>query len=59
MGPIAFFFLIMAGLYLLTANGDPARVKRAKNIFIGTIAAIVMAYSAYALVSEIIRNVTF
>lgn len=56
MGPIAFFFLILAGVYLITANGDAARIKRAKNIFIGTIIAVVMSYSAYALVSEVIRN---
>ncbi|MFN7160703.1 MAG: hypothetical protein ACK4NC_03790 [Candidatus Gracilibacteria bacterium] len=59
MGPIALFFMILAGFYYVTANGQEDRIKKAKNIFIGTIFAVIIAYSAYALVSEVIRNAIF
>jgi len=57
MVPVGFFFLILASVYLLTSNGDPARVKKAKNIFLGTVVAMLMAYSAYAVIAEVIVNI--
>lgn len=59
MGPIALFFMILAGFYYVTANGQEDRIKKAKNIFTGTVFAVIIAYSAYALVSEVIRNAIF
>lgn len=55
MGPVALFFVILGAFYMLTANGDESRIARAKKIFIGVAIAIVVAFSAYTLVSEILR----
>ncbi len=36
-GPIALFFLTLAGYYYITSNGEEERVKKAKNIIINTL----------------------
>lgn len=59
MGPIALFFMILSGFYYITSNGDAARLAKAKNVAVGTMMAVIIAYSAYALVSEVIRNAIF
>ncbi len=55
LGPVALFFVTLAAFYFLTANGDEARIGKAKKILIGTVIAIVISFSAYTLVSEILR----
>ena len=59
MGPIALFFMILAGFYYITSNGDAAKIGKAKNMAIGTMIAVIIAYSAYALISEVVRNALF
>lgn len=36
-GPIALFFLTLAGYYYITSNGDEDRVKKAKSIIVNTL----------------------
>jgi hypothetical protein len=38
-GPIAIFFLSLAGYYFITAAGDEEKIKKAKSIVINTVLA--------------------
>lgn len=54
--PAAFFMFLYGAFVLVTANGDESKMKTARNIIVGTVIAAVLAFSSFAIISEIIRN---
>lgn len=52
-GSIAVIMILVAAVYYITATGDPARVKRAREIIIQTVTGLVLIVLAYALVTFI------
>jgi NADH:ubiquinone oxidoreductase subunit 6 (subunit J) len=52
-GPIAIFFLTLAGYYFITSNGDEERVKKAKSIIINTVLATLILLAAYTFLIDL------
>jgi len=52
-GPIAIFFLTLAGYYYITSNGDEERVKKAKSIVINTFFATLILLAAYTFLLDL------
>ncbi len=52
--PLALFGLIMGAFYMVTAHGNEEMVSRGKKILTGTIIAIIVAYSSYTIVAEVL-----
>lgn len=52
-GPIAMFFLTLAGYYYITSNGDEERVKKAKSIVINTMLATLILLAAYTFLLDL------
>lgn len=53
IGPLALLAIIIAAILYTTAGTNEANKEKAKKIIIGTITAIVIAYSSYTIVAEI------
>jgi len=53
-GGLAVIVIIVAALFYITSTGDPARIKRAKEILINTTIGLVLIISVYAVVTFII-----
>lgn len=56
-GGLAVVMFVIAGILFLTAQGDPEKVKNARNAFIWGVVGIVvgiMAYSIIAIVSSML-----
>lgn len=53
--PIAIFFIIYGAVFMLMSNGDEERYKRGTGIIKGTIIALVIIYSSFTIVSEILK----
>lgn len=52
-GPIAIFFLTLAGYYYITSNGDEERVKKGKNIVINTLIATIIILASYTFLKDL------
>lgn len=52
-GPVALFFLTLAGYYYITSNGDEERVKKAKSIVINTVLATLILLAAYTFLLDL------
>ena len=52
-GPTAFFFISFAGYYFITSNGDEEKVKKAKNIIINTLLAILILMASYTFLLDL------
>jgi len=52
-GPVAIFFLTLAGYYYITSNGDEERVKKAKNIIISTVLATLILLASYTFLLDL------
>ncbi len=52
-GPIAIFFLSLAGYYFITAAGDEEKIKKAKSIVINTILATLILLWMYTFLLDI------
>lgn len=52
-GPIALFFISLAGYYYITSNGDEERVKKAKSIIINTLLAILILLASYTFLLDL------
>ena len=52
-GSLAIILILVAGVYYITSLGDPARVKRAKDIITNTVIGLVLIIAAYAIVTFI------
>jgi hypothetical protein len=55
-GAIAAILLIVASIYYITAMGDPARIRRAKDIILYTMVGLVLIIMSYAIISYIVRG---
>jgi len=51
--PLSIFGLILGGFYLVTGQGDQEKVTRARKIIIGSVIAIIIAFSSYTLVRTV------
>lgn len=54
--PAAFFMFLYGGFLLVTAQGDDKKVQTARNILIGTVIAVVITFSAMAIIGEVVRS---
>jgi len=52
-GPVAIFFLTLAGYYYITANGDEERVKKAKSIIFNTVLATLILLASYTFLLDL------
>ncbi len=52
-GGVAVVVIIVAAIYYVTANGDPARIKRAKEILINMATGLVIMLAGYGIVTFI------
>lgn len=52
-GALAVIFIIVGGIWYVTAYGDPARLKRAKEILNYSLAGLVIVLMAYSVVTYI------
>jgi hypothetical protein len=50
-GGLAVIFILLASIYYITSNGDPGRIKQAKDIIINTVIGLVLIIMAYAIIS--------
>ncbi|MGE4443720.1 MAG: hypothetical protein AB7E37_01860 [Candidatus Altimarinota bacterium] len=52
-GPIAIFFLSLAGYYYITAGGDDDKVKKAKSIVFNTLIATIILLGIYTFLLDL------
>jgi len=50
-GGLAVIMFVVAGIMFLTAQGDPEKVKSARNAFIWGVVGVVVAIMAYSIIS--------
>ena len=58
MGFLAVGMIIYGGFMLLTAQGDPAKIKRGKDVVTYSIIGLILVMLAYAIVNFVMTNVT-
>ena len=58
MGFLAIGMIIYGGFMLLTAQGDPARIKRGKDVVLYSVIGLILVMLAYAIVNFVMTNVT-
>jgi hypothetical protein len=54
-GGLAVIFIIVGGIYYVTSTGDPARIKRAKEIIMQAVIGLLVIIMAYAAVIYVAR----
>lgn len=52
-GILAVIAIIVAGLYYVVSTGDPARIKKAKDILTNVVIGLVLIIASYAIVTFI------
>ncbi|MBW7954680.1 hypothetical protein H3C61_02620 [Candidatus Gracilibacteria bacterium] len=52
-GPIAIFFLSLAGYYYITSGGDDDKVKKAKSIVFNTLIAVLILVGTYTILLDL------
>ena len=55
-GSLAVITIMAAAIYYITSTGDPARVKKAKDILINTATGLILIILSYAAVTFIAGN---
>lgn len=55
IGMVAIMFLIYAGFVYITANGEQAKIDKAKKLIWGTIIGILIVFSVYAVVATLLN----
>jgi hypothetical protein len=55
-GALAIITILVSAIYYITSTGDPARVKKAKDILINTVTGLVLIIMSYAVVTFIAGN---
>ncbi|MFC1656378.1 hypothetical protein ACFL14_00205 [Patescibacteria group bacterium] len=48
---IGLFAVVIGGYFYITSSGDPAKAAQGKNAVIGAVVGIIIAFSAYSIVS--------
>ena len=56
MGFLAIGMIIYGGFMLLTAQGDPAKIKRGKDVVIYSIIGVILVMLAYAIVNFVMNS---
>lgn len=56
MGFLAVGMIIYGGFMLLTAQGDPARIKRGKDVVLYSVIGLILVVLAYATVSFVMNS---
>ena len=56
MGFLAVGMIIYGGFMLLTAQGDPAKIKRGKDVVIYSIIGVIFVMLAYAIVNFVMNS---
>lgn len=57
-GAIAVVLFVMAGIMFLTAQGDPEKVKTARNAFIWGVVGVLVGLVAYGIIALVSSMVT-
>lgn len=52
-GPVAIFFLSLAGYYYITSGGDDEKIKKAKNIVFNTVLATLLLLGMYTFLLDL------
>ncbi|HUD11344.1 MAG TPA: hypothetical protein VMS08_02960 [Candidatus Saccharimonadia bacterium] len=55
-GGLAVIIIIVAAIYYITSTGEPARIKRAKDIIINVTIGLILIVIAYAVVDFIAKG---
>ncbi len=55
IGMVAIMFLIYAGFVYITANGEQAKIDKAKKLIWGTVIGILIVFSVYAIVATLLN----
>ena len=56
MGFLAVGMIIYGGFMLLTAQGDPARIKRGKDVVLYSVIGVILVMLAYAIVNFVMNS---
>ena len=56
MGFLAIGMIIYGGFMLLTAQGDPARIKRGKDVVLYSVIGLILVVLAYAIVNFVMNS---
>ena len=56
MGFLAVGMIIYGGFMLLTAQGDPARIKRGKDVVLYSVIGLILVVLAYAIVNFVMNS---
>ena len=56
MGFLAVGMIIYGGFMLLTAQGDPAKIKRGKDVVTYSIIGVILVMLAYAIVNFVMKS---
>ena len=56
MGFLAVGMIVYGGFMLLTAQGDPAKIKRGKDVVTYSIIGVILVMLAYAIVNFVMKS---
>lgn len=54
---VAVIFIVVGGINYMTSQGDPGKVKKAKDTILYAVIGLVIAVLAFAIVNFVIRNI--
>lgn len=57
IGIVAVIVIIISGFQFITANGDPAKVKTARNTLLYSVIGLAVAMLAWAIVAFVVNRV--
>ena len=57
VGVAAVFFMIFAGIQMITSQGDPTKIKTARNTILYAVIGLIVAIASYAIVSFVVSNI--
>ena len=57
LGLVAVIFIVVGGINYMTSQGDPSKLKKAKDTILYAAIGLIIAVLAFAIVNFVIRNV--
>ena len=54
---VAVIFIVVGGINYMTSQGDPGKVKKAKDTILYAVIGLIIAVLAFAIVNFVIRNI--